>query len=181
MEGNKNEREIGRRPARSPRRAARGGGRHLARRQRVAGGGRARPRPGPRPPDRDARARQRGRGRHPRLLATDVRRPLPALHRRRPAPVDAPGPARDRALLGGDRARHARPAGRLDGRGGARTLLRTRRPVIARAGVDPGAGDGRGPPGRPDPSGRGRRHAGRRDAAGDVRAGSEHPRVARAA
>ena len=46
---------------------------------------------------------------------------------------DPADPARARAVLGRDRARHPRPAGRLGGRGRARHLLRPGRAVVAAA------------------------------------------------
>ena len=63
-------------------------------------------------------------------------------------------------------------------RGGARHVLRPGRPVVEAAARDHRAGARRRAPRRPDPPRGRRRHAGRGDAAGDLRARPQHPGVA---
>ena len=106
-------RRAGRRAARPPRRRAGRHRRHVAGRQRVARGGGAGARSGSRGlllemPVLD-NALEAGIMAFAPLL---LRRPLPAAHRLGPALGHPAGPARPRAVLGRDRARHLRPAGR---------------------------------------------------------------------
>ena len=152
--------------------------RYLVGGQRLARGRRHRTRAGARPDRRDAGPQQRGGGRDPGLRAADVRRPVPAFHGQRRPAADPADPAWAGPLLGGHRPRHLRPACRFGGGDRARTVLRADCPVVARATPHRGAGADRRAPCRPDPPGRGRRDARRRDAPRHVREGAEHPGVA---